>query len=107
MPPCEVDVIDGPGPVVVLLRGDLDVACAEDVQRRLDALVAEAARPLLVRLDALTFLDSLGVQALLLVAQAARAHQREVTWSPPSAAAAHALRTAGAGPFLGWHDAGS
>jgi anti-sigma B factor antagonist len=60
-----IDRVDRPGgPVLLRLRGDLDVYTAASLRARLLDLLPERA-PLVVELHALDFMDSSGLAALL------------------------------------------
>jgi anti-sigma B factor antagonist len=60
------------GTVVLRLRGELDLASADVVQQRLDELAA-AGTPVLLDLDALSFMDSSGLRIVLQAAETSRA----------------------------------
>ena len=71
-----VDRVDQPGGAVLLrLRGDLDVFGAPLLRARISELLAERA-PLLVELQAVEFMDSSGLAALLEL----RSRARELAW---------------------------
>jgi two-component system OmpR family sensor kinase len=59
------------GVVVLCLRGDLDLASADTVTERLDALAA-AGVPVLLDLDSLEFMDSSGLRVVLQAAETSR-----------------------------------
>lgn len=59
--------------VVVVLRGELDLATVDQVRARLGALRA-ANRPVVLDLDELTFMDSTGIR---LVLESVRDSERE------------------------------
>jgi two-component system OmpR family sensor kinase len=61
----------GDGVVVLRLRGDLDLASADAVAERLDALSA-AGEPVLLDLDSLAFMDSSGLRVVLQAAETSR-----------------------------------
>jgi anti-sigma B factor antagonist len=60
------------GTVVLTLHGELDLASADEVAARLDALRA-AGQPALLDLDALDFMDSSGLRMVLNAAEASDA----------------------------------
>jgi anti-anti-sigma factor len=57
------------GVVVLRLQGDLDLASADEVSERLDAL-RRAGRPTRLDLDALDFMDSSGLRVVLQATEA-------------------------------------
>jgi two-component system, OmpR family, sensor kinase len=59
------------GVIVLRLRGDLDLASADAVAARLDALSA-AGEPVLLDLDSLAFMDSSGLRVVLQAAETSR-----------------------------------
>jgi anti-sigma B factor antagonist len=59
------------GVVVLRLRGDLDLASADTVAERLEALSA-AGEPVLLDLDSLAFMDSSGLRVVLQAAETSR-----------------------------------
>ncbi len=63
--------LDADGKLLVTLLGDLDLAVAEKLSGRLEELKV-ARRPVRLDLSQLTFIDSSGVQALLLALTDAR-----------------------------------
>ena len=58
--------------MVLRLQGDLDLASADAVAQRLDAL-AEAGDPVVLDLDRLAFMDSSGLRVVLQAAENSRA----------------------------------
>ena len=66
------------GVIVLRLHGDLDLASADAVTRRLDALCA-AGQPTQLDLDRLQFMDSSGLRVVLQAAAAAREDAWEFT----------------------------
>jgi anti-sigma B factor antagonist len=65
------EVTNGSGGVVVSLRGELDLASAPELQRRLLELLSRPVDGLTLDLADLTFLDSSGLGALYRTRQAA------------------------------------
>ena len=59
------------GTVVLRLLGDLDLASADAVSQRLDALAA-ADDPVVLDLDRLSFMDSSGLRVVLQAAETSR-----------------------------------
>jgi anti-anti-sigma factor len=58
--------------VVLRLRGELDLASADSVAQRLDALEA-AGEPVVLDVDRLSFMDSSGLRVVLQAAENSRA----------------------------------
>jgi anti-anti-sigma factor len=59
------------GRVVLRLRGELDLASADAVAQRLDALAADD-EPVVLDLDRLAFMDSSGLRVVLQAAETSR-----------------------------------
>jgi anti-sigma B factor antagonist len=64
------------GQVILRLRGELDLASADQVQQRLDALQA-AGEAVLLDVDGLLFMDSSGLRVVLQAAE----NSRQSGWS--------------------------
>jgi anti-sigma B factor antagonist len=60
--------------VVLTLVGELDLASAPELERRLQEILAESPRRLLLDLDELTFVDSAGVSVLIRAKKEAEAN---------------------------------
>jgi anti-sigma B factor antagonist len=71
------------GVVVLRLEGELDLASADEVSRRLDALRAVGDATVL-DLDGLAFMDSSGLRVVLEAAEAARTGPWAFTITPGS-----------------------
>lgn len=71
------------GTVALRLRGELDLASADVVQQRLDELSA-ARTPVLLDLDALSFMDSSGLRIVLQAAELGRAGDWPFSLTPGS-----------------------
>jgi anti-sigma B factor antagonist len=69
--------------VVLTLHGELDLASADGVQQRLDALAA-AHTPVRLDLDGLRFMDSSGLRVVLQAAETSRATGWAFTITPGS-----------------------
>jgi anti-sigma B factor antagonist len=82
------------GTVVLTLRGELDLASADDVQRRLDALCA-AGTPTRLDLDDLAFMDSSGLRFVLQAAELGRDGDWAFTLTPGSEQVRQLFRSAG------------
>ena len=82
------------GVVVLRLRGDLDLASADTVAERLDALSA-AGEPVLLDLDGLAFMDSSGLRVVLQAAETSRTSGWLFTLTPGSEQVRHLFASAG------------
>ena len=71
------------GTVVLTLHGELDLASADGVQRRLDELCA-AGTPTRLDLDELAFMDSSGLRVVLQAAESGREGDWRFTLTPGS-----------------------
>jgi anti-anti-sigma factor len=82
------------GVVVLRLRGDLDLASADAVSERLEALSAEN-QPVLLDLDSLTFMDSSGLRVVLQAAENSRTSGWQFKLTPGSEQVRHLFSSAG------------
>jgi two-component system, OmpR family, sensor kinase len=82
------------GVVVLRLRGDLDLASADAVSERLEALSAEN-QPVLLDLDSLSFMDSSGLRVVLQAAENSRTSGWQFTLTPGSEQVRHLFSSAG------------
>jgi two-component system, OmpR family, sensor kinase len=82
------------GLVVLRLRGDLDLASADAVAERLDALSA-AGEPVLLDLDNLAFMDSSGLRVVLQAAENSRTSGWRFMLTPGSQQVRHLFDSAG------------
>ena len=71
------------GVVVLRLRGDLDLASADAVASRLDAL-SQAGDAVLLDLDSLSFMDSSGLRVVLQAAETSRTSGWQFALTPGS-----------------------
>jgi anti-sigma B factor antagonist len=78
----ELSTREGDGQVVVVLRGELDVAEAARVAASL-AVVAASGRDVIVDLEGLEFIDSSGLAALVRARQHARRAGRDLLLAAP------------------------
>jgi anti-sigma B factor antagonist len=78
----ELSTREGDGQVVVVLRGELDVADAAKVAASL-AIVAASGRTVIVDLEGLEFIDSSGLAALVRARQHARRAGRDLLLAGP------------------------
>jgi anti-sigma B factor antagonist len=82
------------GVVVLRLRGDLDLASADAVAGRLEALSA-AGEPVLLDLDSLAFMDSSGLRVVLQAAEISRTSGWRFTLTPGSEQVRNLFASAG------------
>jgi two-component system OmpR family sensor kinase len=82
------------GVVVLRLRGDLDLASADAVAERLEALSA-AGEPVLLDLDSLAFMDSSGLRVVLQAAETSRTSGWRFTLTPGSEQVRNLFASAG------------
>lgn len=66
----------------IVLVGELDLACADDVERELRALEDEKLRRIVVDLGQLEFIDSSGLRTLIQAHSRARDEGRELVLIP-------------------------
>ena len=72
------------GLYVVSLTGELDIASAPELPRRLDTLHAAGRYHVVVDLSKLTFIDSSGINALVVAAKAIQGNGGEMTLVAPT-----------------------
>jgi len=82
------------GVVVLRLLGDLDLASADAVTARLDAL-SEAGEPVLLDLDSLAFMDSSGLRVVLQAAETSRTSGWRFSVTPGSEQVRNLFASAG------------
>ena len=82
------------GTIVLTLRGELDLASADDVQRRLEALCSDRT-PTRLDLDDLAFMDSSGLRVVLQAAELGRDSDWAFTLTPGSEQVRQLFRSAG------------
>jgi len=92
-----INTLHGPdGDVVVEVRGEVDLACADRLAELLRG-IARRLRPVSITVDLLhvTFIDSTGLGALAAAAGAARVHGIRLTVRNPSPFVVTQLHTTG------------
>jgi len=101
-----VDVTDSDGTRVLTMAGELDIAAAETVRRAIDERL-EDARSVRVDCTDVTFIDSIGVKALLhlLLSSHERGAIVEFSFSTPVARVLNALGIADRFPRAAAHTA--
>jgi anti-sigma B factor antagonist len=72
------------GEELLAVRGEIDLATADEFRRALESLIAEAPSPALVDLWGVTFIDSSGVAALVSARGTAEAAGVELVLVEPS-----------------------
>lgn len=73
---------EGPGRTVLSLAGELDIASAPLLEQAAEGLERSGDRPLVIDLSEVTFMDSTGLRALLLVRQQAAEGDRQLFLRP-------------------------
>ncbi len=81
--------------VIVHLQGELDMATAADLQRVVDAAMAEDAATVVLDLTNLTFVDSTGISVFLRAGRQAETHGRTLKLRRPTQAVLKILRLSG------------
>ena len=80
-----IDVLQpSDGLFVVSLTGEMDIASAPELSRRLDLLAGAGSRHIVVDLSKLTFIDSSGINALVVAAKAIQADGGLITLVAPT-----------------------
>lgn len=80
----EVAVTDRDGWQVLILAGEVDVATAPRLRDRLVQLVTQGPPQVVVDLTGITFIDSMGLGALVSGLKRARAHDGDLRLAGPS-----------------------
>lgn len=83
MPPLEVTARSDGGRTVVRLRGELDIACSEELRRYLDEARREHGEHLVLDLADLEFMDSGGLSVIVACYKAATAAGGSLTLAGP------------------------
>ncbi len=81
-PPFAVTVVRDDVRVAVALQGELDLASAGELARAVHELWSSGDQSVLIDLEALEFLDSSGLRALLALQDAARLEGRDLALRP-------------------------
>jgi anti-sigma B factor antagonist len=82
------------GTVVLRLHGELDLASADGVAQRLDALAA-AGEAAVLDVDRLSFMDSSGLRVVLQAAETSRERRWQFAMTPGSEAVQRLFESAG------------
>jgi anti-anti-sigma factor len=91
----EVETEQRDGGLLVALSGDLDVASAPSVERRLEELEPDPPAVLVIDLRGLSFIDSTGLSLLINTDSRARKAGRRVTIVSGTGASRRLLETTG------------
>lgn len=83
MPPLEVTTRSDGGRAVVRLRGELDIACSEDLRRDLNEARREHGEHLVLDLADLEFMDSGGLSVIVACYKATTAAGGSLTLAGP------------------------
>jgi anti-sigma B factor antagonist len=93
---CVIDILDGDGGQVwIRLSGDVDHACHDQLDAAADQVTAVPARPVLVDLSEVTFLDSRGLAFLIRLRNHAQPAGHQVTLHEPPPTVRRVLEIAG------------
>ena len=90
-----VDVTSEGGKEIVRLRGDADVYTAPVLERRLNELVDDGAREIVIDLAELTFIDTTGLSVLVGTHRRLRAHDGRIRLRSPSGSVQKVLEITG------------
>jgi len=80
----------------LLLRGELDLACAALLERRLERLLDDGAERIVLEMSEVTFMDSTGLRTLLVGAERCRAAGGELLLGEVSRQVERLLEISGA-----------
>jgi len=86
--------------VVVSLTGELDIATAPALHEAVER--AQNQGPIIVDLRELTFIDSMGIRALIEIYTAGQDGHSSVSFTRPRGQVHHVLEVAGVERFLAW-----
>lgn len=95
MPPWKVTTRADGGRAVVRLRGELDIACSEDLRRELNEARREHGEHLVLDLAELEFMDSNGLSVIVACYKAATAAGGSLTLAGPRPIVRRALEITG------------
>jgi anti-anti-sigma factor len=88
----------------LVVRGELDLATADDLRHQLDAVIAESCTPASVDLSGVTFFDSSSIAVLVEARRLAQAHGSELVIVSPSPACRRVFDILGLGDVLDIRD---
>jgi anti-sigma B factor antagonist len=91
----QVAVRRDPGRAVLLLAGELDMASVEILQRALDADDLRRERMIVLDLEQLDFIDSMGLRSILAAREQCQDRQQEFAITPGSPQVQRLLRITG------------
>jgi anti-sigma B factor antagonist len=86
---------DATGPVTLRLRGELDVASARALQHRCGEVLRDGDRGITLDLRDLEFIDSTGINTILLVREVCAERNRELMIVRPSTRVMHVFELVG------------
>lgn len=98
--PVELRIEEREGVVVVVLAGELDLACADRVAAAIDRATAQSVDGVVVDLRELAYMDSTGLRTLLDAHGRAAARGRRFAVVPGSGPAQRIIALTGAGALL-------
>jgi anti-sigma B factor antagonist len=76
---CEVVSANGAEPLVVTVRGEVDLATAPELESCIQRAFVEAPKAVLLDLEGLTFIDSSGLRVLVSLSKDARSRDASLT----------------------------
>jgi anti-sigma B factor antagonist len=95
--------VDRDGTPTLVITGEIDLACADELREQLRALTPSASRTGVVDLSGVTFLDSSGLGVLIAAKKHAVATDTDLALADPSPACRSVLSISGADQFFEIH----
>jgi len=76
---CEIGSVHAGEPLVVTVRGEVDLATAPELESCIQRAFADAPGSVMLDLDGLTFIDSSGLRVLVALSKEARSRDASLT----------------------------
>jgi len=92
--------VDRDGTTTLVISGEIDLACADELREQLYAITATGSSTGVVDLSGVTFLDSSGLGVLIAAKKRAVATDTDLVLDHPSAACRSVLSVSGADQFF-------
>jgi anti-sigma B factor antagonist len=92
--------VDRNGTATLVITGEVDLACADELREQLHAITATASATGAVDLSGVTFLDSSGLGVLIAAKKRAAASDADLALVDPSPACRSVLSISGADQFF-------
>ncbi len=92
--------VDRDGTATLVISGEIDLACADELREQLHAITATGSSTGVVDLSGVTFLDSSGLGVLIAAKKRAVATDADLALAHPSAACRSVLSLSGADQFF-------